>query len=313
MSELVVPTWAWGLLAGLMVILITIDLLAHRGDRVDSRRSALVWSIGWIFAAVVFGGFVAVYFGSGAAEQYFAAYLLEKSLSVDNLFLFVVIFGALGIPRDEQRRVLTWGIIGALVTRALFIALGSAVLHRWHEVTYVFGAILVVTAFKMLRKNDGESSKLLPWLEKRLPWTRERAGHHFIVKRGGRWLATPLLLALIAIELTDVVFALDSIPAAFAVSEEPFVVYSSNVFAVLGLRALYVVLVGALTDLKYLHYGLAAVLAFAGGKMLVASWIKISPLVSVGVIAVMIGASVVASVVASRRDRRHSAQAASAA
>ena len=313
MSQLVVPAWAWGLLAGLMVILIAIDLIAHRGDRVDSRRSALVWSMGWIAAAVVFGGFVAVYFGSSAAEQYFAAYLLEKSLSVDNLFLFVVIFGALGIPRDEQRRVLTWGIIGALVTRALFIALGSAVLHRWHEVTYVFGAILVFTAFKMLRKNDGESSKLLQWLEKHLPWTREREGHHFVVKRGGRWLATPLLLALIAIELTDVVFALDSIPAAFAVSEEPFVVYSSNVFAVLGLRALYVVLVGALSDLKYLHYGLAAVLAFAGGKMLAASWVKITPLVSVGLIAVMIGASVVASVVASRRDRRHDAQAASAA
>src|ERR1041384_1494698 len=175
MSELVVPTWAWGLLAGLMVILITIDLLAHRGDRVDSRRSALVWSIGWIAAAVAFGGFVAMYFGSSAAEQYFAAYLLEKSLSVDNLFLFVVIFGALGIPRDEQRRVLTWGIIGALVTRALFIALGSAVLHRWHEVTYVFGAILVITALKMLRGGEGGSQRMLGWLERYLPWTREHS------------------------------------------------------------------------------------------------------------------------------------------
>src|SRR6185295_10817482 len=200
MSELVVPAWAWGLLAGLMVILISIDLLAHRGDRVDSRGRALVWSIVWIAAAVVFGGFVAVVFGASASEQYFAAYLLEKSLSVDNLFLFVVIFGALGIPRDEQRRVLTWGIIGALITRALFIALGSAVLHRWHEVTYLFGAILVFTAFKMLKKNDGETSRLLPWLEKHLPWTRERSGHRFVVRQGGRWLATPLLLALVAIE-----------------------------------------------------------------------------------------------------------------
>ena len=303
MSELVVPTWAWGLLAGLMVILITIDLLAHRGDRVDSRRSALGWSIGWIAAAVVFGGFVAVYFGSNAAEQYFAAYLLEKSLSVDNLFLFVVIFGALGIPMAEQRRVLTWGIIGALVTRGVFIALGSAVLHRWHEVTYVFGAILVITALKMLRGGDGKPSKLLPWLERHLPWTNERAGHHFLVRRAGRWVATPLLLALIAIELTDVVFAIDSIPAAFAVSEDPFVVYSSNVFAVLGLRALYVVLVGALEKLRYLRYGLAAVLAFAGGKMLAASWVHVSPLASVAVIAVIIGAAVAASLLATRRDR----------
>jgi tellurite resistance protein TerC len=313
MPELVVPAWAWGLLAAVMVLLIAIDLLAHRGDRIDSRGRALGWSIGWIAAAVVFGVFVAVYFGSEVAEQYFAAYLLEKSLSVDNLFLFVVIFGALAIPRDEQRRVLTWGIIGALVTRGLFIALGSAVLHRWHEVTYVFGAILVVTAIKMLRKGDGESSKLLPWLERHLPWTRERSGHHFVVRRAGRWLATPLLVALLAIELTDVVFAVDSIPAAFAVSEEPFVVYSSNVFAVLGLRALYVVLVGALTDLKYLHYGLAAVLAFAGGKMLAASWVVITPIVSVAVIAGMIGAAVVASLVASRRERRHQAEAANAA
>src|SRR6185503_19475691 len=137
MSELVVPGWAWGLLAGLMVLFISIDLLAHRGDKVDSRGRAVVWSIGWIAAAVVFGGFVAAYFGAEAGEQYFAAYLLEKSLSVDNLFLFVVIFGALGIPRSEQRRVLTWGILGALVTRGLFIAVGSAMLQRWHEITYV--------------------------------------------------------------------------------------------------------------------------------------------------------------------------------
>jgi tellurite resistance protein TerC len=302
MSALVVPAWAWALLAGVMLLLVTIDLVAHRGDHVDSKRRALVWSIVWVAAAVVFGGLVAVYFGASAAEQYFAAYLLEKSLSVDNLFLFVVIFGALGIPREEQRRVLTWGIVGALVTRGLFIAAGAAVLHRWHEVTYVFGAILVITAFKMLREHDGPS-KLLPWLERHLPWTRERAGHAFLVRRNGRLLATPLMVALIAIELTDVVFALDSIPAAFAVSQEPFIVYSSNVFAILGLRALYVVLVGAIADLRYLKYGLAAVIAFAGIKMLAASWVVISPLASVAIIAGVIGAAVVASVVARRRER----------
>ncbi len=304
MSDLVVPAWAWGLLAGVMLLLIAIDLFAHRGDQIDSRRRALVWSVVWIAAAVVFGVFVAVMFGAETAEQYFAAYLLEKSLSVDNLFLFLVVFTALGIPASEQRRVLTWGIIGALVTRGVFIALGAAVLHRWHEVTYVFGAILVITAWKMLRHDDNAEARLLPWLERHLPWTRERDGHHFIVRRAGRWVATPLLLALLAIELTDVMFAIDSIPAAFAVSEEPFVIYSSNVFAVLGLRALYVVLVGAIADLRYLRYGLSAVLAFAGMKMLAASWIVITPIVSVAVIAAMIGASVVTSVVATRRDRR---------
>ena len=307
MPELVVPSWAWALLAVVMIVLIAIDLFGHRGDRIDSRRGALAWSAVWIAAAVAFGGFVAVSFGAEAAEQYFAAYLLEKSLSVDNLFLFLVVFGALGIPATEQRRVLTWGIIGALVTRALFIALGAALLQRWHEVTYVFGAILLVTAIKMLRSGDGSSDRLLGWLERYLPWTRERSGHRFVVKSGGRWLATPLLVALLAIELTDVMFALDSIPAAFAVSEEPFVVYSSNVFAVLGLRALYVVLLGALVQLRYLKYGLSAVIAFAGAKMLAAPWVTISPLMSVGVIAVVIGAAVIASVIATRRDRTQSA------
>ena len=304
MSELVVPAWAWGLLAGVMLLLIAIDLFAHRGDRVDSRRRALVWTVVWIAAAVVFGAVVAVWVGADAAEQYFAAYLLEKSLSVDNLFVFVVVFGALDIPVSEQRRVLTWGIIGALVTRGVFIAAGAAILQRWHEVTYVFGAILVITALKLLRNGEGGSSRLLAWLERHLPWTRERTGHHFIVQRGGRWVATPLLLALLAIELTDVMFALDSIPAAFAVSDEPFVIYSSNVFAVLGLRALYSVLLGALAELRYLKYGLSAVLAFAGAKMLAASWVKISPIVSVLVIALVIGVAAGASVWVARRDRR---------
>lgn len=303
MSDLNVPAWAWALLAGVMIILVAIDLFAHRGERVDSRRRALVWSAGWIMAAVAFGGLIGAYFGAGAAEQYFGAYLLEKSLSIDNLFLFVVIFGALGIPRNEQRRVLTWGIAGALVTRAVFIALGAAVLHRWHEITYVFGAILVVTAIKMLRGTGDASGGLLPWLERHLPWTRELAGHRFITWRNGRRLATPLLVALIAIEATDVVFAIDSIPAAFAVSEEPFVIYSANMFAVLGLRALYVVLVGAIGELRYLTYGLAAVIAFAGLKMLAAPWLVISPIGSVGVIAGVIGTAVVASVIARRRER----------
>jgi tellurite resistance protein TerC len=311
MSELVVPAWAWGLLAGVMLLLIAIDLFAHRGDRVDSRRRALVWTVVWIAAAAVFGAVVAVWLGADAAEQYFAAYLLEKSLSVDNLFVFVVVFGALDIPVSEQRRVLTWGILGALVTRAVFIALGAAILHRWHEITYVFGAILVVTALKLLRGGEGGSSRLLIWLERYLPWTRERTGHHFVVRRDGRWLATPLLIALLAIELTDVMFALDSIPAAFAVSDEPFVIYSSNVFAVLGLRALYSVLLGALAELRYLKYGLSAVLAFAGAKMLASPWVKISPIASVAVIGLVIGVAAGASVWVARRDHRQGRNAAS--
>jgi tellurite resistance protein TerC len=296
MHSIAVPVWAWGLLAGLMLLLVSIDLYAHRGDHVDSKKRALVWSVVWIGAALIFNGFVAVKFGMEAGEQFLAAYLLEKSLSVDNLFVFLVIFGALRIPATEQRRVLTWGIIGALVTRGLFIAAGAAVLERWSAVAYIFGGLLVVTAFKMLKPPETEGEpKIIGWLEKHLPWTKERDGHHFFTKRTGKWLATPLLVALIAIEISDVIFAIDSVPAAFAVTTEPFIVYSSNVFAILGLRALYIVLAGALGELRFLHYGLAAVLGFAGVKMLVAKWVHVPPLLSVSIIIVCIGIAVVAS------------------
>jgi tellurite resistance protein TerC len=303
MSSLHVPAWAWALLAGLMFVLITIDLLAHRGEHEDSRKRAIAWSIAWIAVALVFNGFVAVWFGLRAGEEFLAAYLLEKSLSVDNLFVFLLIFGSLGIPRKEQRRVLTWGILGALLTRGAFIAVGTAAIQRWHTVTYLFGAILLFTAFKMLRSGEEEEeAKLLVWLEKRLPWTRKLDGHKFFTRQNGKLLATPLLVALVAIEMTDVVFAVDSVPAAFAVSSEPFIVYSSNVLAVLGLRALYIVLAGALADLRYLRFGLAAVLGLAGAKMLAVKWVKVPPLLSVGLIVLCIGGAVVASVIANRRD-----------
>jgi len=305
MHALVVPVWAWSLLAVVMLVLIAIDLLAHRGDREDSRRGALIWTVVWIAAALGFNLFVWLYFGAEAGEQFLGAYLLEKSLSIDNLFLFLVIFGALAIPRPEQRRVLTWGILGALVMRALFIAAGVAMLHRWHFLVYVFGGLLIVTGLKMLRPGDEHGEpKLLRWLERRLPWTRTLVGHRFIVKQGGRWLATPLLIALLAIEATDVVMALDSVPAAFAVTDEPFLIYSSNVFAVLGLRAMYIVLAHALAKLRYLRYGLAAVLAFAGVKMLATQWFVVPPLASVGVIAACIGVATLASLTGSRRRER---------
>ena len=297
MHSIVVPVWAWGLLAGLMLLLVSIDLYAHRGDHVDSRKRALVWSVVWIAAALAFNAFVAVKFGLEAGEQFLAAYLLEKSLSVDNLFVFLVIFGALNIPRTEQRRVLTWGIIGALVTRGIFIAAGAAVLQRWSAVAYIFGGLLVITAIKMLKPPEPEGEpKIIAWLERHLPWTKQLDGHHFFTKKSGKWLATPLLIALVAIEISDVIFAIDSVPAAFAVTTEPFIVYSSNVFAILGLRALYIVLAGALGDLRFLHYGLSAVLGFAGVKMLVAKWIHVPPLLSVSIIVVCIGAAVVVSV-----------------
>ncbi len=309
MSSVMVPAWAWALLAGLLVICLVIDLVAHRGDHVDSRKRALLWSLGWIAVAVSFGVFVTVAFGGQAGEQWFAAYLLEKSLSIDNLFLFVVVFGALAIPRTEQRRVLTWGIMGAVITRLVFIVTGAAALQRWHWITYVFGALLVFTALKLAREPAGahaEKPRSLTWISRWLPSTPTLHGHHFVTRIDGRRVATPLLIALIAIELADIMFALDSIPAAFAVSEDRFILYSSNLFAILGLRALYLVLEDALQKLRYLKLGLVGVLGFAGGKLLVAPWLHVPPLASVAVIAVVIGAVVAASLAASARDRSRS-------
>jgi len=305
MSSLLVPAWAWALLAFIVLVSISLDLFAHRGDHVDSKKRALIWTLVWVGVSLGFNLFVVLRFGWDAGEQFLAAYLLEKSLSVDNLFVFLLVFSALAIPAAEQRRVLTWGILGAIVSRGVLIFAGAAAIQRWHSLTYVFGALLVFAAFKLMRSEEkpaGESNAVVVWLEKHLRWTRKLHGHHFFVKIDGKRFATPLLVALIAIEATDIVFAIDSVPAAFAVTEEPFIIYSSNLLAILGLRALYVVLAGALADLRYLRYGLAAVLGFAGVKLLIASWIKIPPLASVGVIAVCIAISVIASVRANRRE-----------
>jgi len=279
MSALDVPVWAWAMLAAILTLAIAIDLFAHRNHHTDSRKRALAWSIAWIALALAFNGFVALRFGAEAGEQFFAAYLLEKSLSVDNLFVFLVVFGALAIPPEQQRRVLTWGILGAVVMRGVLVFAGAAAIHRWHGLTFAFGALLFLAAYKLLRQHGAPGpNRLVHWLETHLDWPR--------------WL-----IALVAIELTDVVFALDSVPAAFAVTEEPFLIYSSNLFALLGLRALYVVLAGMLAELRYLRFGLAAVLGFAGAKLVTARWIHIPPLASIAVIAVLIGAAVAASII----------------
>ncbi|MGE0548259.1 MAG: TerC/Alx family metal homeostasis membrane protein [Kofleriaceae bacterium] len=305
MSPIIVPVWAWALLALVVSVSISIDLFAHRGDHVDSKRRALAWSIGWICVALLFNVFVAVRFGLEAGEQFLAAYLLEKSLSVDNLFVFMLVFASLQIPITQQRRVLTWGIAGAIVTRGVLIFVGAAAVREWHSLLYVFGAILIVAALKLLREPAPESeNRILLWLERHVRWTRKLDGHRFVTRIDGRLVATPLMLALIAIESTDIVFAIDSVPAAFAVTEQPFLIYSSNLLAILGLRALYVVLAGALADLRYLRFGLSAVLAFAGGKLLLSSWFHVPPLLSVGVIASCITIAVVLSIRASRRERR---------
>jgi tellurite resistance protein TerC len=312
MSGTAIPLWVLGVFAGVVAMSIGIDLASHRSRAPESKTRAFAWSAVWIATSLLFCGFLAIEVGSQAAEEFLGAYLLEKSLSVDNLFVFIVIFRRLEVPQPDQRRVLFWGILGALATRGAFVALGATVLERWHFVAYVFGAILVYTGARMVRAPaDGETSKdtrILSFFRKHLRYTPNLHGRHFIAREKGRLFATPLLFALIVIELTDVVFAFDSVPAAFAVTRDPLVIYTANVFAVLGLRALYVALAGALGHLRHLHYGLAAVLVFAGAKMLLGDVVRVGPLVSLAIIVCCIGAAVVASVVRPRGpELRHGA------
>lgn len=305
-AQLAIPFWAWLVLGGVVVLSLIVDLVGHRGDHGLGRRRAIAWSVAWIALAVAFGGWIAFQFGQTAAVSYATAYLVEKSLSVDTLFVFLIIFARLKIPQAEQHRVLLWGILGAFATRAFFIAIGAALLSAWHGVTYILGAFLIVTGAKtaLERPDASGDGKILPFLRRHLPFTSRLSGHRFFVIEDGRRLATPLLFALIVIEVTDVLFAVDSIPAVFAITPEPFIVYSSNIFAMLGLRALFLVLSDLLTGLMYLRYGLGAILVFAGVKMFGAQLFHIPHVVSLLVVAGILAAAIVPSVMAKRRKAR---------
>ncbi len=281
----------------LILILLVIDLVAHRDDHATSRKSAIIWSIIWIASGLAFNVFVYNMFGGRAGQQYLAAYLIEKSLSLDNLFVFLIVFRGLNTPEKHQHRVLFWGIFGALVFRGLFIFAGAVAIERWQWVSYIFGALLLYGAYSALRKDPARErkSEVVEWLSNHLPVTEKVQDTKFFSIENGKHVATPLFVALVAIELTDIAFAIDSVPAAFSMSHSRFILYSSNVFAILGLRALYITLAHSLARLKYLRYGLAGVLAFAGFKLIADQWIEIHTLVSVGVIVLMIGLSVWAS------------------
>jgi tellurite resistance protein TerC len=296
-------TGAWIAFAVTIFALLALDLYVHRGGRSDSHKGAIAWSIVWVAAGLAFNAAVWVLFGSNAAQEYLAAYLIEKSLSVDNLFVFLVIFRSLKIPEERQRTVLIWGIFGALVFRALFILIGLAAIERWEWVAYLFGAVLIWAAWRAFREDPAEQkeNRIVEWLAKHLPLTTEINHSHFFARIDGKRVATPLLLAIVAVELSDIMFAIDSVPAAFAVTHDRFIVLTSNAFAILGLRALYIVLAKTLARLHYLHYGLAAVLGFAGIKIVTQELLEIPPYVSIAIIAVIIGLSVWLSV---RRDRR---------
>lgn len=302
-----VPYWAWLVFGAVILVSLVVDLVAHRGGRSLGRKHAIAWSVGWFAVALLFAGGVSLKFGHETAVDFGTAYLIEKSLSVDNIFLFIVLFARLRIPEAEQHRVLFWGILGALVSRAVFIASGTALLARWHGAIYVLGAFLIYTGVKTARTDPAETGgegRVLPFLRRHLPFTPRLHGHRFHVVEQGRRVATPLLVALIAIEATDILFAIDSVPAVFAVSKEPFIVYSSNVFAILGLRALYLVLATLMHDLKYLHFALAAILVFAGVKMLASHFLHVPHFVSLLAITGVLVAAIVPSVIARRAKAR---------
>jgi tellurite resistance protein TerC len=296
----------WGAFILFVLAMLALDLgVFNRKAHVIRYREALIWSGVWVSLALLFNLGVYFWFGSDRAIEFLTGYLIEKSLSVDNIFVFVVIFAALGIPPLYQHRVLFWGIFSALVLRALMIYAGAAMLARFHWLIYVFGAFLIVTGIKLFRDRDKEEHPEQGWamrsLRRTIPSTSQLHSHHFFVKESGRWLATPLFMALMLVEVSDVLFAVDSIPAIFSVTEDAFIVFTSNIFAILGLRSMFFLVGGLVEKFVYLKVGLAAVLVFVGAKMTAAEFVKITPLVSLIVVAALLGASVLASVLHNRR------------
>jgi len=294
-----------------VLVMLALDLgVFHRKSHTVSFKEAAVWSAVWVALSLLFSGWIFLDLGTQAGTEYLTGYVIEKSLSIDNIFVFVMIFGALGIPNIHQHRVLFWGILTALVLRALMIFAGAAAIERFHWLIYVFGGFLVLTGVKMFftrnKTEDTAESGLMRFVRKVIPSTTRYDGSRFITKeeRGGRLrrVATPLMLALILVEISDVIFAVDSIPAIFAITTDPFIVFTSNIFAILGLRSLYFLLAGMVDRFRYLKIGLAAVLTFVGVKMLIMDFIKIPPVVSLAVILVMLGASIWFSMVATRRE-----------
>ena len=305
--SLAVPLWAWAaLVAGITVLLLADLLIVHRRPHAVSLREAAIESAAWITLGLSFSLLVAWSFGGGAAGEYLAGYLIEKSLSIDNVFVWAVIFGYFAVPAQYQFRVLFWGIFGALVLRAIFIFAGVSLLEKFEWVLYIFGAFLLFTAVKIARHQDTqvhpEANPVLRVVRRIVPSTPDYDGQRLFTRRSGRRLATPLLAVLVLVETTDVVFAVDSIPAILAVSREPFIIFASNAFAILGLRALYFLLAGMAGRFRYLHLGLGVILGFVGVKMLVVEWYHFPTWLSRGVIAAVLGVTVWASLRAESRD-----------
>jgi tellurite resistance protein TerC len=306
------PIHVWVDFAVVITAALVLDLgVFHRKSKKVSLRVALIESAAWIVLSLLFAVYVHFSRGTQAGVAFLTGYLVEKSLSVDNIFVFVLIFRAFQVPERSQHKVLFYGVIGALVMRALFVLAGVELLQNFHFILYIFGGILVVTAIQMLRPGQRAIEPERNWLvritRQFIPVLTDYGGEDFWVKRERKWNATPLFMALVAVEAMDIVFAVDSVPAVLAITRDTFIVYSSNAFAILGLRALYFALADILPRFRFLHQGLAAILLFVGFKMIASDWIDLPDLVALGVIAGILSITIVASLTASPRvgERSH--------
>ena len=294
-----IPLWGWGALLAVIAVMLAVDLYRHRDDHEPSPGEALRESAMWVACGLSFGVVIWILLGTQAFGEYFAGYLIEKSLSVDNVFVWSMLFTAMAIPLKFQHRVLFWGIFGALTLRALFIGVGSALITQFWWILLIFGVFLVFTGFKMIRHTEDEGAETktlgIGLLRRFIPVTDTLDGHKFFTKQNGKRAATPLLAALVVIEITDVIFAVDSVPAILAISREPFLVFASNAFAILGLRAMYFLLADAKNRFHYLSHALGGILIFVGLKMAVSHWFHLNTYISLGVILVVLTVAIWAS------------------
>lgn len=307
--------WMWAVFIAFVLVMLALDLFVLGGNKAHKVgvKEAALWSLAWFSLAIAFnaglwwylGGTVGPEIADQKALEFFTGYLIEKSLSVDNVFVFLLIFTAFQIPAEYQRRVLIYGVLGAIVMRAIMILAGAWVVREYSWVLYIFGAFLVVTGIRMLvmaeKTPDLEQNPVLKFARRHLRITKDYHGEKFIVMKDGVRYFTPLFLVLIMVEISDLVFAVDSIPAIFAITTDPFIVFTSNIFAILGLRALYFLLADVADRFHLLKYGLAMVLTFIGTKMLIMPWYHLPVQASLAIIVILIGSSVVASLIATRR------------
>lgn len=292
--------WFWIIFNIFVLAMLALDLgVFHRDDHAVTMKEASIWTVVWISLALLFNAGIYFYAGTEPALQFLTGYLIEKSLSVDNIFVFVMLFSYFNVPVIYQHRVLFWGILGALVMRGILIGVGAYLIAQFHWVIYIFGAFLIFTGIRMAMQKDEhvdvESNGVVKLLRRVMPITQNYHGHDFFVRNAGRLFATPLFVVLLIVETTDLIFALDSIPAIFAVTTDPFLVYTSNVFAILGLRSLYFLLAEVITKFRFLKLGLSAILIFVGVKMLIVEFYHVPILFSLGVIASILVISIVAS------------------